>query len=309
LSSLEDLVHQNWNDRILVVVGPTASGKTGLAVALARALGGEIVGADSVQVYRGFDIGSGKASPEELAGIAHHLIDVRDADDPLDAAQFVQLADAAIAAIRERGHVPIVCGGTYLWTKALLSGLAQAPPAPADMRQRWQQRAQQEGAPALHQRLREVDAETANRLHPNDATRIIRALEVHELTGTPLSVWQQRHGFRQARYDAQKIGILWPKQSLTARIEERIDSMLQRGWVSEVRSLVDRGFGHTRAMGAVGYREVFAHVSGSADEAKLRDAIVRSTRIFARRQRTWLAHENVLWVSPEDSHAFAQKIG
>lgn len=285
---------------LLVVVGETASGKTRLASELARACEGEIVGADSVQVYRGFDVGSGKPTAEELGGVSHHLIDVAEPDEDFDAARFVELADAAIADVRARGRVPIVCGGTYLWVRALLHGLASAPRAPKELRAQLQADAEQLGAPALHARLATVDATTAARLHPNDAVRIVRALEVYETTGRPLSEWQQAHGFRPERYRARQVAIAHPRAELEARIDRRVADMLARGWVDEVRALLLRGHGASRAMGAVGYAEVKAHLEGAIGAAELQPTITRSTRIFARRQRTWLAKANVEWI-PADA--------
>ncbi|MBI2389719.1 MAG: tRNA (adenosine(37)-N6)-dimethylallyltransferase MiaA [Deltaproteobacteria bacterium] len=282
---------------LLVIVGETASGKTRLAVELSRAFDGEIVGADSVQVYRGFDVGSGKPTEEELAGVRHHLIDVAEPGEDFDAARFVELADAAIADVRARGRTPIVCGGTYLWVRALLHGLASAPRAPKELRAKLQADAERLGAPALHARLAAMDPTSAARLHPNDAVRIVRALEVFETTGRPLSEWQREHGFRPERYRARQVAIAHPRAELEARIERRVHDMLARGWIDEVRALLARGHGASRAMAAVGYAEVKAHLEGATAEADLAKTITRATRIFARRQRTWLAKAPVEWIS------------
>jgi len=284
-------------DELLVIVGETASGKTRLAIDLAREHGGEIVGADSVQIYRGFDIGSGKPTEDELGGVVHHLIDVTDPEDDFDAARYVELADAAIADIRARGRVPIVCGGTYLWVRALLFGLASAPRAPKELRASLQEEALAKGSPALHARLAEVDPASAARLHPNDAVRIVRALEVHAATGKPLSEYQSEHGFRTVRHRSKQVAIRHPRAVIEARIEQRVDAMLERGWVDEVRGLIARGYGDTRPMAAVGYAEIRSFLSQpAADAAGCRDAIVRATKTFARRQRTWLAKADVHFI-------------
>jgi tRNA dimethylallyltransferase len=283
---------------LLVIVGETASGKTGLAVDLARRFGGEVVGADSVQVYRGFDVGSGKPTAAELDGVPHHLIDVADPGEAFDAARFVELADAAIADVRARGKIPIVAGGTYLWIRALLHGLAAAPRAEPAMRAALQAEAESIGSPALHARLAEVDPASAARLHPNDAVRIVRALEVHATTGRPLSSWQAEHGFRQARHHARQIAIGWPRAEIEARIARRVHAMLAAGWIDEVRRLIAEGHRDARAMGAVGYAEIRAHLEGTIDQGALEAAIVRATRIFARRQRTWLGKAPVEWIAP-----------
>jgi tRNA dimethylallyltransferase len=281
---------------LLVVVGPTASGKTALAVDLAERLGGEVVGADSVQIYRGFDIGSGKPTASELARAPHHLVGVLGPLDPVDAASWAERAARAVDDIRARGRVPIVCGGTFLWVKALLFGLADAPAGDAALRDRHRAIAEREGRPALHERLRAVDPESAARLHPNDLVRVSRALEVHELTGKPMSAWQREHAFGEARYDARLLGVACDAAALTARITARVRAWLAGGWIDEVRALTAQGYGQARAMGSVGYAQVRAMLAGELPEADLELAIVRATRVFARRQRTWLNHVDVTWL-------------
>lgn len=282
--------------RLLAVVGPTASGKTDLAVAIAERVGGEIVSADSVQIYRGFDIGSGKPSAEEKARAPHHLVDTHAPAAAVDAAEFARLADAAIADIRRRGRVPILCGGTFFWVRALVLGLAPAPPADAEIRARHHAIVAEQGRTALHAALAAVDPESADRLHPNDAIRVSRALEVFELSGRKMSDWQAEHGFRVKRIDAALIGIRLSPEALTERIAARVDAWLARGWIDEVRSLIEQGHGESRAAASVGYAEVRDHVRGTLPRTELRDAIVRGTRVFARRQRTWLNHADVTWL-------------
>jgi tRNA dimethylallyltransferase len=285
-------------DELLAIVGPTASGKTALAVAVAERLGGEVVSADSVQIYRGFDIGSGKPTAEELARARHHLIGTLDPLDPVDASVWARLADEAIADIRARGRVPIVCGGTFLWVKALLFGLAEAPAADASTRARHRAIADADGRAALHARLRDVDAEAAARLHPNDFVRVSRALEVHELTGKPMSVWQREHGFARPRHRAKLVALATKPETLAERIATRARQMLASGWADEVRSLLDGGYGNARAMASVGYAQVRASLAGELPEGDLELAIVRATRVFARRQRTWLNHVDATWLTP-----------
>lgn len=280
----------------VVVVGPTASGKSALALEVAERVGGELISADSVQVYRRFDLGSGKPSAEELARAPHHLVDVRDPDDPMDAAQFVAAARAAIEDVRARGKAPIVCGGTFLWVKALFWGLAEAAPADPELRAKYKEIADREGAPAIHARLAEVDPAIAARLHPNDFVRTSRALEVFESTGRRLSDAQREHGFARAWGDPALFGVRREPSTLDARIRARAADWLARGWIDEVRALVAAGHGEARAMTSVGYREVMAHVRGELPEAELLDKIVQSTRIFARRQRTWLTRADVTWL-------------
>jgi tRNA dimethylallyltransferase len=220
--------------------------------------------------------------------------------DPLeafDAARYAEAADLAVRDITSRGKRPIVCGGTFLWVKALLYGLAHAPPANPAIRARHREQAASLGRGSLHARLREVDPELAARLHPNDVVRVSRGLEVHEVTGRPLSAWQGEHGFREERRPSILLAVERSPETLTARIEDRVLRWLATGWIEEVRGLIEGGYGEARAMRSVGYREVADHVAGRLDRQELPQAIVRATRVFARRQRTWLNHGEVRWLS------------
>lgn len=283
-------------ERLLCVVGPTASGKTELAVDICAQVSGEIVSADSVQVYRGFDIGSGKPSPDERAKAPHHLIDILDPLETADAMTFVALADRAIEDIRARGKVPVVCGGTYFWVRALVIGLAPAPSADEEVRARHRAVVEAHGVLALHGTLAKIDPASADRLHPNDVVRVSRALEVHELSGRTMSEHHAEHGFRTARRAASMIGITTTPEELTTRIERRVDRWLAQGWIDEVRGLVAAGYGEARAMGSVGYKEVRAFVGAATSPIALRTSIVQSTRVFARKQRTWLKSAPVEWM-------------
>jgi tRNA dimethylallyltransferase len=289
------------SEQLLCIVGPTASGKSALALRLASELGGEILSADSMQIYRGFDIGTGKPSLEEREQVPHHLIDVAEPLDTWDAARWADEALRLIGEIRARGRVPIVCGGTFLWVRALVYGLADAPRADEALRQRHRAWAEQEGRAALHARLAQVDPATAKRLAPNDFVRVSRALEVFELTGRPMSEVQAAHGFRAPRFAARLVGVARERDEQDALIATRVRGMLAAGWVREVESLIAAGYGDSRVMGSVGYRQVFEAVSGNAtsDQAALADAIVRATRVFARRQRTWLRDQPVEWLAPD----------
>jgi tRNA dimethylallyltransferase len=287
-------------DELLVVVGPTATGKTELAIQLAERLGGEVISADSVQIYREFDRGSGKPTAEERARAPHHLIDLFDPLSPIDAQRFVDLADTSITEIRARGRAPIICGGTFLWVKALLAGLAPAPPADPAVRARHAAIVQAEGRASLHAMLATVDPESAARLAPNDYVRVSRALEIHEISGRPQSAWHADHGFRVARHRARLVGVFRERDELDQRIAARTEAWLAAGWIDEVESLIARGYGDARAMGSVGYRQVHEHVEGKLARAELGPAIVRATRIFVRRQRTWLRDQPVRWVKARE---------
>ena len=283
-------------ERLLCVVGPTASGKTELAIATCEEIGGEIVSADSVQIYRGFDIGSGKPSAEERARAPHHIVDVLDPLETADAMTFAGLAERAIEDIRSRGKVPVLCGGTYFWVRALVIGLAPAPSADEAVRARHRALVEERGRAALHEELARVDAASAARLHPNDVLRVSRALEVHELSGRTMSEHHAEHGFRAHRMESAMIGVSTTPEVLTERITARARTWLERGWFEEVRDLVACGYGDTRAMASVGYKEVHAHVTGTLLRESLLDTIVQSTRTFARKQRTWLRSAPVEWL-------------
>lgn len=284
-------------DELLVVVGPTASGKTELALALAERFDAEIVGADSVQIYTRFDIGSGKPTLAERSRAPHHLVDEVDPLAPLDAASFVARADAAIADARGRGRPVVVCGGTFLWVKALLRGLAPLPPADPEVRARHERVVAAEGRAALHAELARVDPTAAARLAPNDTVRVSRALEVFEKSGKPQSVWHAEHAFGEQRHRARLLGVERARDELDRRIAERTARWLAGGWCDEVRALLADGYGTARAMGSVGYAQVHEHLEGRLVEGSLHEAIVRATRVFVRRQRTWLRDEPVLWLS------------
>lgn len=276
---------------LLVVTGPTATGKTAAALALARELDGELVGADSVQVYRGFDIGSAKPTADELGSVAHHLIDVADPDETFDAMRYAALADAAIAAVRARGRVPIVVGGTGLWLRALLRGLVDVPlPDPA-VRAALDAEAEREGTPHLHRRLASVDRLAAATIHQNDRIRIVRALEVFEQTGRPMGELRAEHALGAPRYDAFVVGLDAEREEHARLIATRTSAMIAAGFADEVRRIVDRWGAEVRGLGAVGYREMLRHVTAGEPLEETSRKIERSTKIYARRQRTWLKNE------------------
>ncbi len=283
---------------ILVIAGPTATGKTSAAIELARRFGGELVGADSVQVYRGFDIGSAKPTAAELGGVPHHLIDVLDPNQEVDAVAYADLADVTIRAIGDRERLPIVVGGTGLWIRALLRGLVDVPAVDPEIRQRLEAAARKDGAAALHARLAEVDPMSADTIHPNDALRIVRALEVYEQTGTPLGRLRAEHALGQARYRAVLIVLDMSHERHGIVIEGRAKQMLEAGWIDEVRSLRARWGDAIRPFGSVGYREILDHVRDGVPVDEMLRRIRKATRVYARRQRTWFRSEpGVSWRS------------
>lgn len=281
---------------LVVIAGPTASGKTGAALQLAHALGGELIGADSVQVYRGFDIGSAKPTHEELQGIPHHLIDVVDPDQAIDAMEFARLADAAIEGVVARGRVPLVVGGTGLWIRALVRGLVDVPLPDPEIRGRLEAEAEAQGAPTLHARLKTVDPLSAEAIHPNDALRIVRALEVFEQTGRALGELRREHALGEPRYPTLFVVLEAKGEDHDTAIQTRIDAMLAAGWIDEVRALLKRWPREARAFGSVGYREIVAHVLDDVPLDDTKRAARKSTRLYARRQRTWFSGEpGVSW--------------
>ncbi len=291
--------------KILVICGPTASGKSVLAQRLACELDGEIVNADSMQVYRGMDIGTAKPSPRDRASAAHHLIDICDPDHNLSAAGFAAAADAAIADITARGRRVIVAGGTGLYIRALLQGLVDSPSGADSIRSELQREAREKGNQAMLEELRTVDPESAARMHPNNMVRIIRALEVHRLTGVPLSRHQNEHGFGQERYRAFKIAPRVARNELYHRIEERVDQMIAAGLVEEVSRLLAAGYHRNlKAMRAIGYKEIASFLAGECNREQAVSLIKRDTRRYAKRQLTWFNGErDILWVEYPEKFA------
>jgi tRNA dimethylallyltransferase len=272
---------------ILVVAGPTAAGKTRIALALARHFDGELVGADSVQVYRGFDIGSSKPTPAELAGVPHHMLDIREPEDVLDAAGYAALADQAIADIAARGKLPIVVGGTGLWLRALLRGLVPAPPVDRALRARLEAEWDAAGGGAMHERLQAVDPLSAAHIHPNDKLRVVRALEVHAQTGLPLGAARAEHALGKPRYRALTFVLDLALELHRAAVAQRTRSMLQLGFAAEVEGLIARHGLGVRPLGSVGYKQMVEHLQNGVPLPETELAIQRATLLYARRQRTW----------------------
>lgn len=273
----------------VLLLGPTGCGKSRLALQLANEVRLEIVSIDSAQVYRGLDIGTAKATAEERRRVPHHLLDLRDPAEPYSAADFVRDAAQAIGAIRVRGNLPLAVGGTMLYAKALREGLSSLPSADPQVRARIAAEAGRFGWPALHARLAQLDAATAARLPPNDTQRIQRALEVLELTGTPLS---QLQGAPQAPALSLRLIALLPadRAELHRRIALRFDAMLAAGLLDEVRALRARGDldPDLPALRSVGYRQAWEHLAGGSTLEQFRAAAIAATRQLAKRQITWL---------------------
>ena len=287
---------------VIAVVGPTATGKSALGLAIGERFDGEIVGADSVQVYRYLDIGSAKPTEEERRRLPHHLIDFMDPAMSYTAADFRRDALAAIGDIEARGRLPILVGGTALYLRALLRGLCPAPPADVVIRQELASRAAEEGWPALHRQLTEFDPDAAARIHPNDRVRIERALEVVIATGRPLSDLQSRHAFGSSDLESLQIGLDLPRDLLFDRIDARVEWMFEQGWIEEVESLLARGYDPgLKPLQAIGYRDVVRLIGGELSREDTVRRIQRDTRRFAKRQLTWMRKEqDILWCDPRD---------
>lgn len=283
-----------------VLVGPTAVGKTAVAIDLALKLGGEIVNADSLQVYREIDIGTAKPTPAERSLVPHHLVDVARPDEAYDAARYMREGRQVIRELKAQGGLPLVAGGTGLYIKALLHGLFADGGASPAIRERLQEEVRTQGLAALYERLSRADPETAARLPSGDTYRIVRALEVVEATGRPLSALLAEHRFRDSPYTTVKLGLTMPREELYARIDRRVDLMLAAGWLEEVERLLKRYEASIKPLQSLGYRHLVAHLQGQVSWEEAVAQIKRDTRRYAKRQLTWFrADPEVRWFHPE----------
>lgn len=283
LPTIEPIQGEFW-----ILTGPTASGKTEIGLALAEGLGAEILSMDSMAIYRGMDIGAAKPTLEQRQRVRHHLIDLIEPHQEFSLAQYLAAAHQAAADIRARGRTPLFVGGTPLYLKALLRGIFQGPPADSEFRRRLYEEAQRFGHEHLHRRLAQVDPASGRRLHPHDLRRVIRALEVYEKTGVPISTWQQQFDRGRQAAECRVFVLHWPTEQLAERINRRVDAMFAAGFVEEVRRLRadPRGLGKT-ARQAIGYQEVLEYLDGVRDLRSTIALVQQRTRQFAKRQRTW----------------------
>lgn len=285
---------------VLCVVGPTASGKTKMAVALARQLNGEVVSVDSMQIYRGMTIGTAAPTAEEMEGVPHHMIAVADPAEQWSAARFCQAADACIQGILSRGKLPVLAGGTGLYLDALIRGDDFAPGCQGGQtRLRLQQELWELGPQEMLRRLEAVDPETAARLHLRDERRILRALEVYEETGEPMSLRDRRGRQRPDRYEAVYIGLSFrDREDLRQRIDRRVDEMVRRGLLQEVQALLDSGLPRdATALQAIGYKQFLAVADGAATADQAVEEVKLRSRQYAKRQLTWLRRNPAIhWI-------------
>ncbi|MEJ5377413.1 MAG: tRNA (adenosine(37)-N6)-dimethylallyltransferase MiaA [bacterium] len=294
---------------LVVLLGPTASGKTEISLAWAQALGCEILSADSMQVYRYMDIGTAKPTREMRELVPHHLIDVADPDELYSAARFQREADLAIQDVHSRGKSVLVVAGTGLYLRALTRGLFSFTGRDLVLRKRLQEKAREKGVECLHETLRMVDPEASRRIHPHDLFRIIRALEVFYLSGIPISQHHSRHAMGRERYRILYLGLERERAELFKRIDRRVDEMAHQGLLEEVRSLLERGYSpDLPPMKALGYRHMIAHLEGLVSLEEALNKMKVDTRKFAKRQLTWFkAMDRVLWFGAKDQEIILEK--
>ena len=296
---------------LVVLLGPTAVGKSRVAVQVAKVFGTEVLTADSRQVYRGMNIGTDKPTLEERQGIPHRLIDVADPDESFNAGWYRRLALEEIDRLYREKRIPLVVGGTGLYIRTLVRGLCSAPEADPVLREELQQLSHDQGPGALYAELSRIDPVTASRLHPNDESKIIRAVEIYRLTGRPVSAMHQEHGFQEAPFTTLLIGLQRDRAVLYRKIEQRIDWQLAHGMVEETRALLDRGHGRQLgAMKGLGYRQVAAYLCDEYDYGEMISRFKRDTRHFAKRQITWFRKEpGIVWLSIEEQGDLEQTVG
>lgn len=287
-------------ERLIFLVGPTAIGKTGISIELAKLINGEIVSCDSMQVYKGMDIGTSKPTGILLTAIAHHMIDIIEPSDEFSVARFRKLAVEAIEDILKRGKVPLVVGGSGLYIKVLIDGIFEAPSADRELRARLQEEAGEFGTGVLYKRLEEVDKESASRIHPNDLRRILRALEVYEKAKAPISQLKSNTVGLSDKYEIRIFGLNMERPGLYKKIDERADQMFKEGLADEARGLTERELSLTASQ-ALGYKEVFAFLRNECDIEEAKILIKRNTRHYAKRQLTWFRRDKrIEWIALDE---------
>ncbi len=297
-------------EKIVVILGPTGVGKSGLAVELAERFGGEVVNADSMQIYRFMDIGTAKPTPADMGPVLHHLLDVADPDEDYSAGRYRAAAAAAIYNIHRRGKLAFVTGGTGLYIKALTSGLFEGPGANKRLREELLLEAQLQGPDSLHRRLAAVDPASAEKIHPNNLKRVIRALEVYTIANKPLSDFHAEHAFAERPYDTLKIGIKKDRQILYADIDARVDKMMALGLKAEVEGLLKMGYKEDlKPMRALGYKEMAAVIAGRSTLVEAVALLKKNTRNYAKRQLTWFRKDTeIRWFYPEEKEAVIKAV-
>jgi tRNA dimethylallyltransferase len=296
--------------KIIIICGPTGVGKTAVALKLSQKFKGEIIGADSMQVYRLMDIGTAKPTQTQQAAVPHHLIDVVFPDEPFDAASFAEMADNIINSLIPRGVLPFIVGGTGLYIKALMHGLFRTRPATREVLKQLKNEAEKHGSDNLHHRLSIYDPKTAEKIHPNDTFRIIRALEIFEVTGKPISSFHDEHQFSNNKYWALKICIHSDRKKLYEHINQRVDEMMKNGFLNEVNMLLKKGYApELKSMQSLGYRHMVEFISGKISWEEALDHMKRDTRRYAKRQLTWFkADQEMKWFTPDQIEQMQDEI-
>ncbi len=286
--------------KLIIICGPTGIGKTATAIEIAEMFQAEIIGADSMQIYRYMDIGTAKPTTAEQARIPHHMIDIIDPDATFDAVQYARLAREKVTRLLDRGIIPFVVGGTGFYIKSLLHGMFQSEPIDSAVRDRLIKEADERGSDLLYQRLKKCDPSAAQRLHPNDTYRIIRALETWEATGKPISEYHNTHGFSEQPFDALKIGLNMDRALLHERINQRVDMMIAAGFVDEVKKLLSTGYPpDLKSMQSIGYRHVVDYLQGRLSREECVRTLKRDHRRYAKRQLTWFGSDDeIIWKEP-----------
>jgi tRNA dimethylallyltransferase len=287
--------------KLIVIVGPTGIGKTAFAIKVSKHFNGEIVGADSMQLYKHMAIGTAKPNEQEQKQIRHHMVDFLDPKDVFDAGKYMHLADQAIDKIISRQKIPVITGGTGLYVRALLNGLFRSSTICQKTLDQLSQAVKKNGSDAVHQQLAECDPDAAKKIHPNDTFRVIRALEVFLTTGKKISERQNQHDFKLMRYPSIKIGLYMDREKLYQRINQRVDLMIEQGLLDEVISLIENGYPLTlKSMQSIGYKQMGMYINGDVSFEEAVRLIKRDTRRYAKRQMTWFRKEpDVHWVRPD----------
>ena len=293
---------------LLVIVGPTAVGKTKVSVELAERIGGEIVSADSRQVYRFMDIGTAKPAPTDMRRIPHHMIDVVNPDEEYTAADYSRGAHVAIKSIFEKGRIPIMVGGSGLYIRAVIDGIFPGPGSDTKIREKLEKEAEESELSSLYDRLCKVDPVASSRIHPNDKRRIIRALEIFEATGRPISLLQEQGKKKEPKYNTVMIGLNRPRKELYGRIEERVEEIFDHGFIEEAKRLLEKGYEESLiSMEALGYREVIKFLNGGIMLDLAKRKVKQNTCHYARRQLIWFRKDKrITWFNIRNEEGFAQ---
>ncbi|WP_251549217.1 tRNA (adenosine(37)-N6)-dimethylallyltransferase MiaA [Neobacillus muris] len=299
------------NQKLIVIIGPTAVGKTKLSIELAKRFNGEIISGDSMQIYRGMDIGTAKIKPDEMEGIPHHLIDIKEPNESFSAAEFQQLVRAKITEIAEKGKLPIIVGGTGLYIQSVIYDY-QFPDVTGDQefRSRLEEKAKEIGNEALHQQLKEIDPESAAKIHPNNVRRVIRALEIHYLSGgKDTQIENAQAGQLELLYNAAMIGLTMDREKLYERINARVELMLSEGLLEEVINLYEQGLRGCQSIQAIGYKEIYEYLDGHVSFDEAVSNLKQNSRRYAKRQLTWFRNKmKVKWFDTTNVNHFSKKI-